>query len=284
MDRPAPRRPEPSAPAPGTPAPGTPAPRRPDWGATSADYARHRGGFPDRFYDRLFAEGLVQRGDRVLDLGTGTGTVARALAARGVAEALGLDPAPGQVAEAERLARAEGVASVARFRVGSAEATGEPDAARDVVVAAQAWHWFDRARAAAEARRVLRPGGLLLIAHHDWLPLPGTVAHASEYLIEAHNPAWAMGGGDGFHGAWAGDLWRGGFRDLAFFGFDHDAAYSHEAWRGRIRASAGVGAALPPEAVAAFDAAHARLLAERFPADPLRVPHRVFAIHARAPG
>ena len=52
---------------------------------------------------------------------------------------------------------------------------------------------------------------------------------------------------------------------------------------GRIRASAGVAASLPPEPVAAFDQALAALLAEHFPDQPLQVPHRLFALLATAP-
>ena len=43
----------------------------------------------------------------------------------------------------------------------------------------------------------------------------------------------------------------------------------------------GVAATLGPDAVAAFDTDHAALLAERFPADPIAVPHRVWALVAR---
>ncbi len=253
---------------------------KPDWSATSDDYARHRQGFPPRFFEMIAGQGLFAAGMRVLDLGTGTGVVARALAARG-GEVTGLDAAPGQVAAARRLAAEEGLA--ARFEEGLAERTGQPEGAFDLVVAAQCWHWFDRALAAAEARRVLRPGGALLICHHDWMPHPGTVAHASEFLIEAHNPRWRLGRGSGLYPAWSDDMRLAGLRDIAFAGFDEEAVYSHEAWRGRIRASAGVSGAMAPEAVARFDAEHRALLAARFPEEPLRVPHRVFAIWGRRP-
>ena len=68
------------------------------------------------------------------------------------------------------------------------------------------WHWFERSRAAEEAKRVLRPNGVLVIAHFDWLPLPGSVVEAAEALILAHNPAWTMAGGCGIHWRWFADL------------------------------------------------------------------------------
>jgi SAM-dependent methyltransferase len=252
----------------------------PDWSATSSDYAKHRQGFPPRFYEMITREGLFAPGMRVLDLGTGTGTVARALAAAG-ADVLGIDPAPGQVAAARRLAEDAGLS--ARFEEGLAERTGQDAGSFDLVVAAQCWHWFDRGLAAAEARRVLKPGGALLICHYDWLPLSGGVAHATEFLIEAHNPRWRMGRGTGFYPGWAGDMALAGLERLAFAGFDHDTLYSRADWRGRIRASAGVGGALDDPAVARFDAELGALLDARFPGEPLRVPHRIFAIWAFKP-
>lgn len=44
-----------------------------DWGRTSADYAEHRPGPPARLFDMLAALGIGTPGQRVLDLGTGTG-------------------------------------------------------------------------------------------------------------------------------------------------------------------------------------------------------------------
>jgi len=41
-----------------------------DFGRTAADYARHRAGFPETFFDRLFRDDIARDTDRVLDLGT----------------------------------------------------------------------------------------------------------------------------------------------------------------------------------------------------------------------
>ena len=253
----------------------------PDFGQTSADYARYRAGFPQELFDRLATGfGIGQPGQRCLDLGTGTGTVARQLARRGCT-VTAIDISEAQVAQARLLDAEAGV--TVDYHLAPAEATGLPPASFDIVTAGQCWHWFDAERACAEVRRVLVPGGILVICSFDWLPLPGTVVEATEHVIAAHNPAWELAGGPGLHPRFAWDVAVGGFTGIETFSFDVDVPYSHEAWRGRIRASAGVGASLAPDAVARFDADHAAMLRARFPQDPLAAPHRVWALVCRAP-
>jgi len=251
-----------------------------DFGKTASDYARFRAGFPDAFFDRLGALGVVAPGMRALDLGTGTGTVARGLAMRGL-EVTGLDKSKELMEAAQALDREAGV--TVRYVVGAAEDTGMSARSFDVITAGQCWHWFDRAKAAAEARRILKSGGHLVIGNFDWIPLPGNMVDATEKLIESYNPDWKLGGGLGAHPYVLRDMGIAGFRDLESCSFDLDAPYTHEAWRGRIRASAGVGAAMAPERVAKFDAELAAVLKERFPADPMGVPHRVFIAIGTAP-
>jgi ubiquinone/menaquinone biosynthesis C-methylase UbiE len=251
-----------------------------DFGRTAGDYARFRAGFPERLFDELATRGVEFAGRRVLDLGTGTGTLARGFSRRGAA-VVALDPAEALLAEARRLAGAEELA--VEFLAGRAEATELPDVAFDLVAAGQCWHWFDRPAAAAEAWRLLKPGGRLVICHFDWIPSGENMVAATETLIEQHNPDWRWGGGNGLYPAWLGDATAAGFVELQTFSHDLHVPYSHEAWRGRIRASAGVGGSLPTEQVARFDAELAALLAERFPQTPLAVPHRLFVLVADKP-
>lgn len=251
-----------------------------DFGATAHDYARHRAGFPDSLFDRLSAFGVGKAGQSVVDLGTGTGTLARGFARRGC-KVVGIDPAAALLEQARRLDAAENLEI--EYRTTRAEETGLPNASVDVVSAGQCWHWFDRARAAREVARILRPDGVIVIAHFDWIPLANNVVRATESLIELHNPAWKLAGGLGVHPKWLRDLGEARFRDLETFSYDVAVPYTPESWRGRIRASAGVGASMSEEKVQAFDQALAHLLATRYPGDLLQVPHRVFAVIARAP-
>jgi SAM-dependent methyltransferase len=181
---------------------------RADFGKTASDYGRHRAGFPDEFFERLRAAGILRAGMRALDLGTGTGTIARGLALRGC-EVTGLDRSAPLMEQAAELDRGAGV--VVNYVNAAAEETGLPAAEFDLVTAGQCWHWFDRPRAAAEARRVLKPGGMLVIAHYDWIPLPGNMTEATEKLIEKHSPRWKFGGGLGIYPQWPRDMAVAGF-------------------------------------------------------------------------
>jgi SAM-dependent methyltransferase len=251
-----------------------------DFGRTASDYGRHRAGFPDSMFDRLTRYGVGLRGQRVLDVGTGTGTIARGFALRDCA-VTGIDPSEELIGEARRLDAEAGVD--VDYRIARAEATGLGDVSVDVYAAGQCWHWFDRPGAAAEAGRVLVPGGAIVICHFDWLPLAGNVVDATEQLILAHNPSWRAAGGTGMHPRWAADVAGAGFTGIETFSYDIDVPYSHEGWRGRTRASAGVGATLDSAAIGRFDAELAGLLAQRFPDETLQVPHRVWALVARKP-
>lgn len=97
---------------------------------------------------------------RILELGAGTGKLTTTLVELGH-EVVATDPLPDML---DRLA-----ANAPRARTVVAEAERIPLPARsvDVVASAQAFHWFDHARALPEIARVLRPGGHIALVWND---------------------------------------------------------------------------------------------------------------------
>jgi ubiquinone/menaquinone biosynthesis C-methylase UbiE len=251
-----------------------------DFSRTVGDYALHRVGYPQLLFERLqrFDVGVHQQ--KFLDLGTGTGALARGFAQRGC-DVTGIDLSEELLAAARELDDKTNV--TIDYHVAKAERTGLADHRFDVVSAGQSWHWFKRNKAAREARRVLVPGGRLVIVHFDWLPLPDTVAEATEELILEYNHRWALPRSTGLYPQWLTDVRAAAFTDVETFSFDVDVPYSPKAWRGRVRASSGVGASMSRGRVARFDEKLRLLLLDRFDDDPLIVPHRVWAVVCRSP-
>jgi SAM-dependent methyltransferase len=111
--------------------------------------------------DHVIARAALRDGDEVLDLGTGTGSVAlqaaRLVRPRG--HVLGIDLSPEMIRVAAERAAAAGLTNAA-FREGNAQAIPAPDGSADVLTSSLCLMFVpDRAAAARECGRVLRPGG-----------------------------------------------------------------------------------------------------------------------------
>jgi SAM-dependent methyltransferase len=122
------------------------APFKDHFSGVAQGYHAFRPRYPSALFEWLAS--VSPRRDRAIDLGCGTGQATVALADH-FGEVVGLDPSAEQVAQAAPHERV-------RYAVAPAEATGLPDACADLLVAAQALHWFDQPRLHAELTRVAR--------------------------------------------------------------------------------------------------------------------------------
>jgi SAM-dependent methyltransferase len=117
----------------------------------AADYARFRPGYPEALFDWIAQQTSAH--ELAWDCGCGNGQASVPLAAR-YQRVVGTDLSERQISAAAPHPRIE-------YRTAPAEASGLPDGCCDLVIVAQALHWFDFDRFYAEAKRVLKPGGVL---------------------------------------------------------------------------------------------------------------------------
>jgi SAM-dependent methyltransferase len=135
-------------------------------------YERYRPSYPPEVLALAQRECGVTAGSRIADIGCGPGIMSRIFLDAGC-EVLGVEP------NAEM--REAGVRSLnvyPRFHsvAGRAEATGLPDSSVDVIVAAQAFHWFEPVGTCAEFRRILRPDGWVMLVWNERREMPGFMA------------------------------------------------------------------------------------------------------------
>lgn len=117
------------------------------------DYARFRPSYPPALVDLILEAAPVPAGGTIVDLGAGTGISTRLFSGRGF-HLIGVEP------NAEMRAYADAAKTLgARYLEGTAAKTSLPDRSADLVIAAQAFHWFPLEETLGELRRILVPGG-----------------------------------------------------------------------------------------------------------------------------
>jgi len=139
-----------------------------------ADYVKSRPSYPPAVIDVLRERIGFDATKIVADIGAGTGISSALFLAAGN-RVLAVEPnAPMRAAAVAALGGDPNFAAID----GTAEATTLPAASVDLIIAAQAFHWFNRPKFAAECRRIGRPGAHLLLLWNERL------AVGSPFLVE----------------------------------------------------------------------------------------------------
>ena len=203
------------------------------FGIDPARYDRARPPYPAQLIERIAAP-------EVLDIGSGTGIVARQLQAAGC-RVLGVDPD-------ERMAgfaRTSGVdTEVATF-----EAWDPAGRTFDAVVAGQSWHWVDPATGLDKVKQVLRPGGRFAVFAHAFQAPPEVAESFAEAFrrVAPDSPVNLQAAGNpveiyqaGF--AKVGDAFRaaGGFGEPEQWRFDAERSYTRDAWLEQLSTTGGL--------------------------------------------
>ena len=127
------------------------------------NYIRYRPSYPQELINLLEREAKLSPVSTIADIGSGTGIFSELLLKAGY-QVDGVEPNQAMREAAERL-----LAGYPRFHSvdGSAQATNLPDQSMDLIVAAQAFHWFDTPESRTEFRRILKPGGKIALIWNE---------------------------------------------------------------------------------------------------------------------
>ena len=227
-----------------------------DWGRASTDYAKYRDIYPPVFFKKIADKGLCVKGQKVLDLGTGTGVLPRNMYKYG-AEWTGADISEKQIAQAKILAEKDGMKI--DFVVSAAEDIDFPDEYFDVITACQCFFYFDYEVVIPKLARLLKKGGRLVILFMAWLPDEDKIAGDSEKLVLKYNPLWT-GGGYVRQPIFVPDIAEKYFDIECREEYDLMVPFTRESWNGRMKACRGIGASLSEEEISAWEKEHIEML------------------------
>lgn len=201
------------------------------------DYIQYRPGYPPEVLDLLRRECGLTEDDVLADIGSGTGILARLLLDNGN-RVIMVEPNDEMRHAGERLLSAYGrLESLAA----TAEATKLPQSSMDLIMAGQAFHWFDPVAAREEFARVLRPGGKVVLVRNarrktgkpfleDYEAVLET--YATDYAEVEH---WKVSSPSAIRGFFAPN-------PVHTATFDNTQVLDHDGLRGRLRSSSYVPA------------------------------------------
>lgn len=147
----------------------------------AALYAEFRPHYPSAFFEYLAS--LAPARTQAWDCATGSGQAAIGLS-ECFENVIATDASARQLENATRKAKIT-------YRLAPAEASGLEKSSVDLVVVAQALHWFDLARFFAEVKRVLRPGGVIAVSAYTLLRISPEIDRSiNRFYAETTGPFW----------------------------------------------------------------------------------------------
>lgn len=251
-----------------------------DWGCTSSDYARYRDIYPEAFYQKLLTKNIGTKGQKILDIGTGTGVIPRNMYRYGAAFT-GVDIAENQIEQARNLAAAQNMEIM--FLCAPAENAQFPGQTFDVVTACQCFPYFRHEELAKHLHTILKSDGRFAIMYMAWLPLEDRIAAKSEELILQYNPDWT-GCNEVRRRIGIPDAYDAYFTLEEEELFDIAVPFTRDSWNGRIKACRGIGASLSEAEIEAFEKEHRSLLQEIAPEEFEILHYAAILVMRKKPG
>jgi len=207
------------------------------FGNSAREYELGRPRWPEELIDRVAGELELGSDATVLDLGAGTGKLARDLVPR-FGRVIAVEPD-----DAMRAVLEEGVPE-AESLAGSAEAIPLPDASVDAVFTAEAFHWYASDESVGEIVRVLRPrGGLVILWNLDFGDPDPPMGEEVDRVIDV---AFAKGGAPGIgkvlSGFWREPIAKGPFEPLQESEVERTVTRTRDQWLANMLSVSSIAA------------------------------------------
>ncbi len=150
-------------------------------------YSKSRPSYPQSAVDYIFETCQLKAGSTIADVGCGTGISSRLFARAGV-HVIGVEPNEDMLSQAKENDTTSG--GTVEYRSGTAEATGLPDSCANLVLCAQAFHWFRSNESLAEFSRILKNDGYCaLIWNERDHKIEATAAYGNVVIKYSNDPA-----------------------------------------------------------------------------------------------
>ena len=230
-----------------------------DWGRVSGEYAKYRDIYPQEFYEKIINRNLCVEGQRILDIGTGTGVLPRNMYKYG-GRWTGTDISEEQIEQAKKLS----VGMDIDYQAVATENIDFPDETFDVITACQCFWYFKHEQVMPELHRMLKKNGKILVLYMAWLPYEDKIAGESEKLVLKYSPDWS-GAGETIHPIAIPDCYKEKFDIVYHEEYPLKVHFTRESWNGRMKACRGVGASLNNEELKSWELEHKKLLSEIAP-------------------
>lgn len=191
------------------------------------NYLKYRPTYPSAIVPLLKSECGLTADSVIVDVGSGTGLLTELFLKNGNA-VFGVEPNPEMRVAGERV-----LAKYPKFTSvnGAAEATTLASSSVDFVMAAQAFHWFNREEARAEFARILKPDGWVVIVWNGYRVESSPLMAAYQGLVVRYGTDYSEVRRE-VMGCDVGSFYAPGTCKCARFEFQQD--FDHEALKGRL--------------------------------------------------
>lgn len=194
-------------------------------------YLKYRPSYPKEAVDYLYDFVGLRSNGKIADIGSGTGIFSKLLLERG-SSVIAVEPN-----QAMREAAEQRLRSNPNFQTmsGSAESTGLPDHSVESIVCAQAFHWFDRLGAQTEFRRILQPGGRVILIWNSRLTNGTPFREAYDQLLHTYGTDYELVNHKNISQTMLRSFFKEGTMHEVRFGMSQE--FDFEGLRGRLQSS-----------------------------------------------